>query len=313
VSPTGNRRNWILFVLLGLIWGSSFLFIKIGDESLQPFTLVTLRLTFGTLFLGTVVVLAHEPLPRDWRVYRHLAVLGVLSILVPFALITWGERHIDSGLASILNSTTPLFTIVVAGVALHDEGITLNRVIGLLIGFTGVIIVASQVLTGGADPMALAGEVAVSVAALAYSLGAVYARAHIHGLRPMTIGLGQVGFGLVFAAVGALVFEHPFDTVLRPEALFSVAWLGILGSGLAYLIFFRLLAAWGATRTQIVTYLLPPVGVVLGVVVLGEAIDLRIVIGTALIVGGVAFVNRRRGSRTIYRRAPAPPTIAPAD
>ena len=129
----------------------------------------------------------------------------------------------------------------------------------------------------------------------------------------MTIGLGQVGFGLVFAAVGALVFERPFDTVLRPEAVFSVAWLGMLGSGLAYLIFFRLLAAWGATRTQLVTYLLPPVGVALGVVVLGEAIDLRIVAGTALIVGGVAFVNRRRGSRTIYRRAPAPPTIAPAD
>ncbi len=303
MASTSSRSDSLIFGLLGLIWGSSFLFIKIGGESLGPFTLVSLRLIFGALLLGAVVIASRQPMPRDPRVLGHLAVLGVLSVFLPFSLITWGETHIDSGLASILNSTTPLFTIVVAGLLLPDEPITLNRVLGLLIGFGGVVLVTSQSLGGGSDSMALLGDLAVAVAAVSYSFGAVYARLHARGLRPMTVGLSQTLFGLVYALIPALLFEHPLGAGIEPQALFSVAWLGLLGTGVAYLIFFRLLSKWGATRTQLVTYLLPPVGVALGVIVLGEQIDLQIVAGTALIIGGVALVNRRRGGRTLYQRA----------
>jgi len=305
MPPTSSRSDWLIFSLLGLIWGSSFLFIKIGGESLGPFTLVSLRLIFGALLLGAVVIASRESLPRDPRVIGHLAVLGVLSVFLPFSLITWGETHIDSGLASILNSTTPLFTIVVAGLFLADEPITLNRVIGLLVGFGGVVLVTSQSLAGRSDSLALLGELAVAAAAVSYSIGAVYARLHARGLRPMTVGLSQTLFGLVYAVIPALLLEHPLGAGIEPQALFAVAWLGLLGTGVAYLIFFRLLAKWGATRTQLVTYLLPPVGVALGVIVLGEQIDAQIVAGTALIIGGVAIVSRRRGGRTLYQRPPA--------
>ncbi len=301
-----NRVDWLIFGLLGLIWGSSFLFIKIGVESLPPFTLVSLRLLFGALFLGTVMVVAREPLPAERRTYGHLAVLGVLSIFVPFSLITWGEQHIDSGLASILNATTPLFTIVIAALALHDEPITMNRLVGLLVGFTGVIVIVSRSLGGGGgDGSSVLGELAVALASLSYGFGGVYARRFVHGIRPMTIGLGQVLSGLLITAPLALLVDRPLEISLRPEAALSVVWLGVLGSGVAYLIFYRILAHWGATRASLVTYLLPIVGVVLGVAVRSEQIDIRIVAGTALVIGGVALVNSRYGRRRLYGRARA--------
>jgi drug/metabolite transporter (DMT)-like permease len=290
-----GRANWVLFGLLGLIWGSSYLFIKIGVESLGPLTLVSLRCFFAALFLLTVVVAAREPLPRDPRTLAHLAALGVLSIFLPFVLITWGETHISSGLASVLNGTTPLFTIVVAAVALRDEPLRVNRLVGLVVGFGGVAVVTSPSVTSPdpGDPLALAAQVAVAVASFSYAVGAVYARRYVRAVRPMTISLGMVTFGLLLSAPVALALENPFATGLRPEGLLSVVWLGVLGSGVALLIFYRLLAAWGATRTHVVTYLLPPVGVILGVVVLNERLDIAVVAGTALIIAGVALVNAR--------------------
>jgi drug/metabolite transporter (DMT)-like permease len=314
MSRRANRVDWVLFGLLGLIWGSSFLFIKIGVETLPPFTLVTLRLLFGAVFLAAVIVAAREPLPRDRTVYRHLAILGVLSIFIPFTLITWGEQHIDSGLAAILNATTPLFTIVVASLALHDEPITVNRVLGLLVGFTGVVVIVSRGLGGAADGSSIYGELAVALASLSYGFGAVYARRNVHGIRPMTIGLGQVASGLLITAPLAILVDQPFGLSLEPDAIFAVVWLGVLGSGVAYLIFYRILAHWGATRASLVTYLLPIVGVALGVAVRDEPIDARIIGGTVLVIGGVALVNSRYGARRLFGRArrPLPAEIEPS-
>ncbi len=312
MTQRSNLADWLLFGLLGLIWGSSFLFIKIGVETLPPFTLVTLRLLFGALLLGAVIVAAREPLPRERATYRHLATLGILSIVIPFSLITWGEQHIDSGLASILNATTPLFTIVVASLALHDEPITINRLAGLLVGFTGVIVIVSRGLGGGGgDGSSILGELAVAMASLSYGLGGVYARRYVRGIRPMTIGLGQVVSGLLVTAPLALLLDRPLEISLRPEAAFSVVWLGLLGSGVAYLIFYRILAHWGATRASLVTYILPIVGVVLGVAVRGEQVDARILGGTVLVIGGVALVNSRYGRRRLYGRARAPQAANP--
>ena len=307
---TSNLGLWLIFGLLGLIWGSSYLFIKIGVESLGPFTLVSLRLLFAGTFLAIVVRISREPLPRDPRTLRHLAVVGMLSMFFPFSLITWGELHVTSGLAAVLNATTPLFTILVAALVLHDEPLRMNRVLGLVIGFIGVAVVASPTLPGGLieGDLAVAGVVAVTLSSVSYALGAVYARRNLHGVRPMTIALGMVSFGFLVSAPLALGLERPFANGLRLEALLSVAWLGVLGSGVALLIFYRLLASWGATRTNSVTYLIPPVGVVLGVLVLHEPLDLTIVAGTALIIAGVALVNARQGLRRLLRRpVPVPP------
>src|SRR5918997_3808330 len=136
-----DRLLWVVFIALGFMWGSSYLFIKIGVENgLPPFTLIAMRLFFGFLVIATVVRLAREPLPRSRRQYGHLLVMANVNIVLPFFLITWGEQSIDSALAAILNATVPLFVIVLAPLFLPDERITLNRVAGLAIGFVGVLV-----------------------------------------------------------------------------------------------------------------------------------------------------------------------------
>ena len=303
-TPAGE---WLLFGLLGLFWGSSYLFIKIGIETLPTFTLIAGRLGIGTLLLGVVLLAAREPLPREPRIYGHLVALAVINIVIPFALITWGEQSIDSALASILNSTVPLFTIVLAALVLHDEPITVNRLVGLAIGFTGVVILTSRSLTGSSES-SLLGELAMIGSSFSYAAGNVYARRMVRGLRPMVPAFFQVSIAFVITATLALVTERPLGIQIRRDAVFAVAWLGIFGSGLAYLLFYRLLRTWGSTRTSLVAYLLPVVGIVLGFMVLGETIDGRILLGAALIIGGIALVNSRFGARRLYGRGSAPPT-----
>ena len=307
MNPTSSSRSdWVLFVLLGFLWGSSYLFIKIGvDAGLQPFTLVSLRLLIGLALLAVVVGVAREALPRDARTYGHLAVMGFFSVALPFMLITWAEQSVDSSLAAVLTSAVPLFVIPFAALVLRDERLTVNRLVGILVGIVGVAIVV------GFDPAALAGneliaELALIGAAASYAAGAVYARRNAHGLRPMIQSLFQVAFALVMAGIPAIALEGPIRLDIRPEALFAVVWLGLLGSGAAYLVFFRLLGRWGATRTSLVAYLLPIWGIVLGALVLAEPIDLRLILGTALVIGGIALVNLRRGPGASRWRREAP-------
>jgi drug/metabolite transporter (DMT)-like permease len=285
--------DWVLFVLLGFFWGSSYLFIKIGvSAGLQPFTLVALRLLIGLALLAIVVAIAREPLPRSARMYSHLFVMAIFSVALPFSLITWAEQSTDSSLAAILNASVPLFVILIAAAVLADERITAPRVAGLAIGFAGVAILV------GFDPGVIAGTDALAALALigssiAYAIGAVYARRYAHGLRPMIPAVFQVGFAMLITGVMALLFERPLALPGRFDAVLAVVWLGLLGSGTAYLVFFRLLGRWGATRTSLVAYLLPVFGIVLGAAVLHEPVDARTILGTALVIGGIALVNAR--------------------
>ena len=310
MTPTTHRSDWLLFVLLGFFWGSSYLFIKIGvDAGLQPFTLVSLRLLIGLALLAVVVAVAREALPSEPRMYGHLAVMGFFSVALPFSLITWAEQHVDSSLAAVLTGAVPIFTIPIAALLLADERVTTNRLLGVLFGLVGVAVVV------GFDPASLMGgallpELALIGAAASYALGGVYARRMVHGLRPMIPALLQVAFALVMVAIPALALERPWASSFTVEALVAVAWLGLLGSGLAYLVFFRLLGRWGATRTTLVAYLLPIWGIVLGALVLSEPIDARLVAGTALVIGGIGLVNRRRARASTSSR---PAAVSTAD
>ena len=308
LQTSGTRLDWTLFVLLSFMWGSSYLFIKIGvDEGLQPLTLIMLRLLFGTLLLIGVFLVARPALPTSRRTYGHLLVMALFSVVIPFWLITYGEQTVDSSVASILNSTVPLFTIVIAPLFLHDELITVNRLAGLAVGFAGVVILTSGDLGGsGAGGGISLGIVALLLSAVSYAVGAVYARRNARGLSPMTIALFQVLFAFAITTTLAFAIENPLTASITPAAAFSVVWLGLFGSGMAYLLFFRLLGAWGPTRTSLVAYLLPVWGILLGVAVLQETVDARVLFGTALIIGGVALVNARFGGRQLFRRsAPA--------
>jgi drug/metabolite transporter (DMT)-like permease len=302
MTQPATRADWLLFLALGFMWGSSYLFIKLAVDSFGTFTLVALRLLIGAAFLWLVVRASRTPLPRDRRAYMHLVVMSIVNITIPFALITWAEQSVDSALAAILNSTVPLMVIVIAPLFLPDEPIRVNGLLGLAIGFAGVVLIVSPGLMGASATAA--GQLALLGSSLAYAIGNVYARKNVRGLPPMIPAVFQVTFALITVGLIALVLERPWETS-RPdlEAWFSVIWLGILGSGMAYLAYFRLLSRWGATRTSLVAYVLPIVGIVLGFLVLQEPIDVTLIAGTALVIAGVALVNGRWGRRRLF--APA--------
>jgi len=297
-----TRSDWLVLLGLGLMWGTSYAFIKLGIETLSTFTLIASRLGIGLMLLLVVVRLAREPLPRSLRTYLHLAVMGVVNIVIPFTLITFAEHSVESALAAILNGAVPLVTIVVAALFLHDEPITVNRLVGLVVGYGGVIILVSRGLTGLGGDDALVGEVALLGSTVSYGVGAVYARRNVHHLRPMIPALFQVAFAFLIVAVLALVLERPLEVSWTTDAVIAVVWLGLLSSGLAYLAFFRLLSRVGATRTSLVAYILPVVGILSGALMFGEGVDARVLLGTALVLGGVALVNSRFGERRLFGR-----------
>jgi drug/metabolite transporter (DMT)-like permease len=308
MTTPATRADWIIFLALGFMWGSSYLFIKLAVDSFGTFTLIALRLLIGAAFLWIVLRASRTALPRERRVYGHLIVMSVINIAIPFFLITWAEQSVDSALAAILNATVPLFVIVLAPLFLPDEPIRLNGILGLAIGFVGVVLIVSPGLTAAAGT--LPGQLALLGSSISYAIGNVYARRNIQGQPPMIPAVFQVTFALLIVGLLAIILERPWTATPDAEAWFSVVWLGILGSGMAYLAYFRLLLTWGATRTALVAYLLPVVGIVLGFLVLREPIDASLLAGTALVIAGVALVNGRWGRRRLF--APTPQPTKPA-
>lgn len=283
-------KDWIKFIVLGLAWGSSFLWIKIAVGEVGPFTLVTYRLTFALLSLAIVILWQRPPLP-SWR--RFLPVfffLGIFNLALPFILISAAEQFISSGLAAVLNSTTPLFTILIAPFFLREERLTWARVLGLLAGFAGVVVLMSDQLEGGFGHYQL-GMVMMLGGTLSYAIGAVFARRRTRGLTVEVQAAGQAAFAWVFLAVLAPLIEPPLRLPQLPITWGALAWLGIIGTCLGTLLFYSLLNSVGPTRTSLVTYLFPLVGVLLGVLFLQEPVGWRILVGGVLIVSGVVVVN----------------------
>jgi drug/metabolite transporter (DMT)-like permease len=303
---------WALFLALGFLWGSSYLWIKIALESVPPLTLIGGRLVLGSLFLWSVVLLTREPLPRSARQYGHLFVMAIVNIVLPFILIGYGEQSIDSALASILNATVPLFVIILAPMFLPDEGITWAKVAGLAVGFAGVVLLVAPDLVNVSDAD-MTGEVMLLASSLCYGVGNVYSKRNVKGLAPRIPALFQVFLAALVIVPLALVVDHPFtDVHPAPSAILAIVWLGILGSGVAYLCYFTILANWGATRTSMVAYLLPVVGIALGAIVLGDPVTPNRIAGTVLVIAGIALVNsgpalrRVAGARTGAARAEGP-------
>jgi drug/metabolite transporter (DMT)-like permease len=313
MTRRATPTEWLIFLTLGFCWGSSYLFIKLAVGDFGTFTLVALRLLVGASLLWSVVLLSRVQLPREPRMYGHLVVMATINIALPFSLITMAERSVDSSLASILTSPVPLFAAVLAPFFLPDEPIRLNGLAGLALGFVGVVILVSPGLSGSGGE--LPGMLALLAAAGSYACGAIYARRNVRGLRPMVPAVFQVTFACLITGTMAFLFERPLSVTPDGQAIFAILWLGLLGSGLAYLCFFRLLGPWGATRLTMVAYLLPAVGIILGFLVLGEPIDGRIILGTTAIMAGIGIVNSRYGRRRVFGRnaAPAPEPINVVD
>lgn len=284
-------KHWFVFITLGLIWSSSFLWIKIAIQEIGPITLVAYRVLFGLLFGVVMMVIQRTSLPRDTKSWIPLLVLGISNIAIPFFLISWGQQSIDSGVAAILDATVPLFTIVIAHFALKDDKINLPKVLGLLTGFVGVAVLMSKDLAGG-SPSSLLGQGAVILACVFYAGSGVYARKNTENIPGMLRSAGPLISATFVMWIALFLFEKPLQVPQLQITWVALLWLGILGSGLAFVMAYYLLHEIGPTRTSTVTYMFPLGGVILGVLFLNEQLSWQIVVGAVLIVAGLAVANR---------------------
>jgi len=290
------RPRWLLpaaFVLLGLIWGSSFAWIKIAVAEIPPASLVALRMGLGAVCMLALLAFIRVPIPRGPREWLPLVVLGAINAAIPIFLISWGEQFIDSGTAAVLNSLTPIFSLLIAGIALRVEPVTALRVGGLILGFLGAALLCSRELDLRADASGLIGAGAVVLAAFSYAVGASYARHRIRSTHRYVVAAGTLLFAALDTAVLALTIDGGVILPTQPDTILAVAWLGVLGSFVAYVCFFFLIEHLGATIASMVTYIFPVVGVALGVMLLRERMDVRLLVGTVLVLTGIIVVALR--------------------
>jgi drug/metabolite transporter (DMT)-like permease len=287
-------QEWGLLLFLSVIWGGSFFFIGIAVKSLPPFTLVFLRVALAATVLNLVVPAVGMRMPADRKTWSAFFGMGFLNNLMPFSLIVWGQTHIASGLASILNATTPVFTVIVAHFLTRDEKLTLNRLIGVLVGLAGVSVIIGPERLQGLGVNAFA-QLAVLGAAVCYSFAGIYGRRFRRlGVHPVVTATGQVSASAIMLLPLALAVDHPWRLPIpAPPVLGAVLGLATLSTALAYIIFFRVLATAGATNIMLVTFLIPVSAILLGTVFLGEHLAWRHFLGMGLIGGGLAAIDGR--------------------
>ncbi len=301
-----STSRWLIpaaFVLLGLIWGSSFAWIKIAVEEIPPATLVAWRMTLGAIGMLVLLAILRVPMPRRAGDWFPLLVLGTVNAAIPIFLISWGELFVDSGTAAVLNSLVPIFSLVIAGVALKTEPVTALRVTGLVLGFVGAALLASRELDLRAGPSGLIGALAIVLAAFSYAVGASYSRYQIRSTHRYVVAAGTLIFAAIDMWILALLADGGLIVPMEPDTVLAVLWLGLLGSFVAYVLYFFLIEQIGATMAVMVTYMFPVVGVAIGVLLLGEQMDPRLAMGTALVVLGIIVVTIRYDSAV--SRAPS--------
>jgi drug/metabolite transporter (DMT)-like permease len=295
-----KTKDWFVFLLLGVIWGSSFLWIKIAVQEITPILLVSFRLLFGAIGLGFAALFFRPEWPHQRRIWLFLVLFGFTNSAIPYILISWGEQFIDSGVAAILNSTTPLFTMIIAHFFLHDDRITPARLGGLLIGFFGIVILVSRDIQPGMH-FNILGQVAVLIASVLYAGSSVLARRTTRGIQPIVQGLIPLPGADAVLWFTTLAFFRPITLPRLPITWVAIIWLGLLGTAVAFLLYFYLLNSVGPTRTTLVTYVFPLVGVILGVVLLKETLNWQLILGGSLVVSSIIVVNRKSSKSIIGR------------
>ena len=284
-----KAKHWFVFILLGGIWSSSFMWIKIAVQEVGPVTLVAFRVLFGLLFGIAVLFIQRVSWPRNFKTWFPLLLLGLTNVAIPFFLISWGEKSIDSAVAAILDATVPLFTILLAHFLLQDDKMTLPKVLGLLIGFAGVIVLMSKDI--GASTGSLLGQFAVIVASMFYAGSSVYVRKTTVDTPGILRSAGPLVSATAVMWLGSAMFESPLTIPQMGLTWVALLFLGIFGSGLAFVLAFYLIHEIGPTRTTMVTYLFPLGGVILGVTFLSEQLSWQLVTGAILIVSSLVVAN----------------------
>ncbi|CAO3353750.1 DMT family transporter [Azospirillum melinis] len=299
-----DLTDWGLLVALSILWGGSFFFVGIAVRELPPLTIVAMRVALAALALGGLLRILGLPMPRDRRTWVAFFGMGVLNNLVPFCLIVWGQTQIASGVASVLNATTPLFGVLVAHALTRDEKMTGNRLAGVLVGFAGVAVMIGPTALAGLGN-GLLPQLAVLGAALSYAFAGIFGRRFKSmGVSPLVTATGQVTASSLMLVPVALLADRPWTLPMPSAAAWgAVIGIALLSTALAYVIFFRVLASAGATNLMLVTFLIPVSAILLGGLFLGERLAVRHGVGMALIAGGLAAIDGRLLARLGQHRS----------
>ncbi len=294
------KRAWIFFWMLTIVWGSSYLFMRVGVEELPPAQLAFIRISIAAVCMNALMLITKRRYPRDLKTMGALLILGIVNTALPFTLLAWGEQTVESGMTGVLQSITPVFSVVLAHFMFADERITPMKIMGIALGFGGILVLTSRDLAaGGGLGGDLSGEIAILVASLCYGIGGNFSRKLLRERESDTIVVAAVSTtAAAFVAFG-LMYTLPLlgerapiaYTSLSGEMLQVVLMLGFVNTFIAYLMFYEVIARLGASRASMVTYVIPVVAVTLGAIFLDEVIDERLLVGASLIFAGLALVN----------------------
>ncbi len=297
ISRVMGGRDWSMLIALSILWGGSFFFNSVAVKELPVFTVVTVRVALAAAILYAIMRIMGLPMPKGWPLWGAFFGLGLINNAVPFCLIAWGQTHIASGVASILNATTPLFAVIVAHFFTGDEKMSWSRFFGVLIGLAGVAaMIGSEAL--GTPRVNIAAQLALLMAALCYAASGVFARQFWRmGVSPLATAASQMAASSIILTPIMLIVDRPLALAVPSTAtLASLIGLASLSTALAYLLYFRILASAGATNVLLVTFLVPVSAILLGVVLLGEEIQSKHLAGMAMIALGLAAIDGRPGA-----------------
>jgi drug/metabolite transporter (DMT)-like permease len=294
--------EWTLLILLSVLWGGAYFFVGVAVKELPTFTIVVARVAGAAIILHIVMRVLGQSIPRDFALWRAYLCMGLMNNVIPFCAIVWGQSYLASAVASILNATTPVFTVIVAHYLTRDERLTPSRIVGVIAGFTGVgAMMGTDALHSlGGDVLA---QAALLGACVSYAFAGVYGRRFARmGVPPMATATGQVTASALVLLPLMLLIDKPW-TLPMPGMSTILALVGIasLSTALAYIVFFRILATAGATNLMLVTLLIPVSATFLGVMVLGEVVESRHLVGMAFIALGLATIDGRAGPAILNR------------
>lgn len=299
-----KAKNLFLLLLLAALWGPSFLFIKVAVAEIPPITLILGRVGLAAILLYLLLRLSGGNLPRPGRIWLPLAVVALFHTSFPFVLLSWAEQHIDSALAAILNGLTPLFTILIAHLMTTDDKLTPAKASGIALGLLGVLFFVGPSIQSGVQASTW-GILAMIAVSASYGFALVYARKHLNGLPGIVVPTSQMILSTMYLLPLAIIVDRPFNHPMpSPQAIGAVVGLAILGTVLAFIVYYRLLKSAAASYVSMVTYLVPVIGILLGVFILGERLTWNDYAGFGLILLGIMIVNgafrnlRLSGTRT---------------
>lgn len=308
VAALKSRMTLWAFLALSLVWGASFLFIKVGLQGLSPAQVVLGRILLGAVALAVIMTVTRRRWPRELRVWGHMLVVGIFFCAVPFTLFAWAEQYVPSSLASIYNAATPIMTLLLTPLILRSERLGPARTAGLVIGILGVVVLTGPWQLIGSNDLrsTIPAQLACLGATASYGFAGLYLRRFVSGLPYDSVTISSVQLAMASLVV---LLAAPFvargPVTLNGPVVLSIVVLGVVGTGVAYVWYTRIMREWGAARASTVTYLTPVVGVVLGVLLLGESVHWYEPVGGAIVVAGILVSQGVSSARLARTRRPA--------